>query len=237
MECCCNCSSESKRGDVKLVGQLQRDLLGSYYWSGNCCKDYVFFVLNWHPLLGMFFSHPAHPWSKVERIATFVFSCCLSMLPSALVVHFTEEAGHKDYEGILVFGMVTLPVLIWEIALYWIVVGDAFCKGKGCIHNCCAAIFRCYQKCCLCCSALFSLGIFGLSLMLMELVKAPWYALLKPLAISRVQSWVTWFPIWTFLPCLGFLWGWCEERRAAKDAEGSDSDKELQGASDSEGDN
>jgi hypothetical protein len=224
MQCGCNFMQENKRqGGRKLVGQLQRDLLGSYYWSGNCCLDYGYFICNWHPLLGIFLSHPAHPWSKVERLATFIFSCCLSMVPSALVINALQDTAAERGEFFLVFVSVTLPVLIWEIALYWIAVGDAFCKGRGCICDCFAEMFRMFKNCCLFFSVIFSLGVFGLSFWIMSAIGAPWYMLLRPLVISRVQSWVTWFPIWTFLPCLGFLWAWCEEKKAAEAAE-SDSD-------------
>merc|ERR1719464_2229664 len=38
--------------------RLRSDLANSYYWSGNMGMDYVFFCCQWHPILGILFSHP-----------------------------------------------------------------------------------------------------------------------------------------------------------------------------------
>jgi hypothetical protein len=265
-ECGCNCQPESKReGGKQLVGKLQRDLMGSFYWSGNCCMDYCFWIMNWHPLLGICFSHAAHPWSKLDRIATLVVSVCLSMPPSVLVVHMlvvakksmgliptsapiiattfgpitgaynpmmisttgvlseVEQAKGMS-EFLLVFLFVTLPVMIWEILMYWLSVGDACCKGRGCICDTISRIFGCCKTACFCFSLWFSLTVLCISLGLMSMTEAPWLDLLRPLAMSRLQSWVLWFPIYTFLPCFGFLWTWFGEKDVLGDSRASDSD-------------
>merc|ERR1740130_206696 len=127
MEILCNCQSETDRhgGDKAFIARLQRDLATTYYWSGDFCKDYGFFVCNWHPLLGMFLAHPAHPWSKGERLATFILSCCLTMLPSALLAHaLADHPAMEKHTLYYTFVLVTLPVMTWEIMLYWISIGE-----------------------------------------------------------------------------------------------------------------
>jgi len=211
----CNCQSEGHRGTTKLVGRLQRDLLNSYYWSGNFCTDFLFFVCNWHPLLGLFCSHPAHPWTKKERLATTILSIALSMLPAALLVAVASETDRTDVKlltGGVVFLAVTLPVIIWEIALYWIVVGDAFCKGRCDMAGSCMAAF---QRCCFCASLFCAVVCAFGAMMIVYGSKSTAYKLFLSVATSRVQSWVIWFPIWTFLPYLGYLHCWTGERRAA----------------------
>lgn len=214
MECGCNCQQENARGDRGQVGRLGRDLVGSYYWSGNCCKDYFFFIANWHPLLGIFLSHPAHPWSKVERFATFFVSCSLSMLPSAMMARELRDDPMIN-PTYATFVAVTVPVMIWEIALYWINIGDIFCKGRGGVCDCMSRCFRCFKNCCLCFSVLFSLLVLFVSYRWASNNNINIQGVVHPFLVSRVQSWVLWFPLWTFLPCLGFLWGWCSEKSAA----------------------
>mmetsp|Transcript_178749 Transcript_178749/g.572916 ORF Transcript_178749/g.572916 Transcript_178749/m.572916 type:complete len:155 (-) Transcript_178749:439-903(-) len=53
--------------DSEYKDDLQKQLLQSYRWSGSFSRDFCFFICNWHPFLGMFWSHPMHPWSKRER--------------------------------------------------------------------------------------------------------------------------------------------------------------------------
>lgn len=219
MEIGCNCSTETARGadhgGRHYIGRLQRDLASSYYWSGNCCKDYMFFIANWHPLLGMCLSHPAHPWSKVERIGTFIFSCSLTLLPSAMFVYSLGkgEEVQSTVDQAKLFCVVTLPVMIWEIALYWVAIGDIFCKGRGPFCDFFSRCFTCFKHCCMCWSLGFSFIVLAITAALMLYWQAPVKDLVYPFCMSRLQSWVTWFPIMTFLPCVGFLWSWCAERK------------------------
>mmetsp|Transcript_14862 Transcript_14862/g.42630 ORF Transcript_14862/g.42630 Transcript_14862/m.42630 type:complete len:256 (-) Transcript_14862:69-836(-) len=211
----CNCSAERERGTTAQVGRLQRELANSYYWSGNICTDFLFFVSNWHPLLGLFCSHPAHPWRKKDRLATFILSVALSFLPSALLVSVSSHTERTDVQllsGWMVFVVVTLPIMIWEIALYWVVISDSFCKGR------CDMMLPCVSQCKKCCfmASLFVTAFLVLIAMMIVLgTRATAYKVFLPVATSRVQSWIVWFPIWIFLPYLGFLHYWRIERREA----------------------
>merc|ERR1711879_537111 len=57
----------------------------SYYWTGVPGYDYWFYVCNWHPLLGIFFCHPNHPWSKSLRLLMFFASLAITMVPAAYI--------------------------------------------------------------------------------------------------------------------------------------------------------
>eukprot|EP00443_Scrippsiella_acuminata_P017345 CAMPEP_0115186476 /NCGR_PEP_ID=MMETSP0270-20121206/10000_1 /TAXON_ID=71861 /ORGANISM="Scrippsiella trochoidea, Strain CCMP3099" /LENGTH=238 /DNA_ID=CAMNT_0002599599 /DNA_START=124 /DNA_END=840 /DNA_ORIENTATION=- len=192
---------------------LQYQLAQSYYWSGSFMKDYFFFVANWHPFLGMLLSHPYHPWTKKERFLTFVVSCSITMLPVALFM----ESFHGGNQAEVVLGQVaifmgiTLPVMLIEVALYWLSIGDIFCKG-----GCCAQIVGGTKNCCLCVS-LFISAICILASLAFIGDHDP-YGLIKPFLISRCQSYVTWFPIWFILPCLGFAHCWSMENNALQSA-------------------
>eukprot|EP00418_Pyrodinium_bahamense_P087233 CAMPEP_0179060206 /NCGR_PEP_ID=MMETSP0796-20121207/25746_1 /TAXON_ID=73915 /ORGANISM="Pyrodinium bahamense, Strain pbaha01" /LENGTH=260 /DNA_ID=CAMNT_0020756981 /DNA_START=55 /DNA_END=837 /DNA_ORIENTATION=- len=216
MEFGCSLKPDEERGTEVELGRLQRDLAGSYYWSGGFCQDFVFFVANWHPLLGMCCSHPLHPWTKGARIATFFLSCGLSMLPSALIVSVEAHAEREDVEllwGVLVFVCVTVPIIIWEVILYWVSVSDMFCRGR------CSSVLPCIASCKRCCfmaSLFMALVLAGCGLLIVYLSKATMYQLFLPMASGRVQSWILWFPIWTFLPYVGFAHGWYGEHTAAQ---------------------
>lgn len=85
--------------------QLQHDLLSTVYFTGNCCKDYLFFMFNWHPLLSMFVAHPQHPYSRCERIFTFLVGCSLTVLPTALLMRGVEEGHDASTEHLKEMGI------------------------------------------------------------------------------------------------------------------------------------
>jgi len=190
---------------------LQYQLAQSYYWSGNFMKDYFFFVGNWHPFFGMLLSHPYHPWTKKERFLTFFVSCSITMLPVALFTKNLTQNGQSELEVVAVqigiFMGITLPVMLVEVALYWLSIGDIFCKG-----GCCAEIVGGLKNCCLCVSLCISAICLLVSYVWME-GQDP-VGLIKPFLISRCQSYVTWFPIWFILPCMGFAHCWSMESSA-----------------------
>lgn len=216
------CYAEKKPASVADEARLQKDLAGSYYWSGEWCRDYRFFVANWHPLIGIWCCHPLHPWSKTERVAMMIFSVGVSTMPSAFLAITAHQA--KDIEnteiiqrtaGGVVFVFVTLPIMLVEVALYWIAIGDVFFKGRC---DCIAATIRCFKSCCFISLVLLTIMVAGMSCIAVVAAKAEMKLMWYPVATARVQSWFMWFFIWTFLPYLGFAHGWCKERDALRNA-------------------
>jgi len=206
---------EERRGDSHFLGELQRDLAMTYYWSGEWCRDYLFFIANWHPLVGMFCSHPVHPWSKRERLATFIFSVGFSLLPAAILAIMENESDNKMMVHIasgMVFVFITLPIMLWELALYWIAVADSFCVGRC---NQVVQVVVCCQKLLLSCSVFTAIVSAALSCAIVAVSSASLDRLVTGVCTSRVQSWLTWFLLMTFLPCIGFVHGWRMEQRAA----------------------
>lgn len=221
----CNCCGDAPR---KRPRGLQPSLAQEYHWTGNCCMDYVFFVRNWHPFLGIFCSHPAHPYSKLERIAILFVVCCLSILPAELIELGFERAEDEGFFGfgasigkrVAVLVFVTLPVTILSTALYWCLVLDDLC---------CSFLRTCVQRgaqCCLGFALCASVAILVLSLLLAQALNVDLEAVAHTSLKSQIQSWVVWFPVWTFLPCVGFLHVWCTERKA-HEFEDDDEDSEY----------
>jgi len=217
---------------------LRRDLATCYYWSGNFCKDLIFFISNWHPLLGICLCHPYHPWSKPDRVATFIFSCALTMLPSSILIYTgnligqTEAANGIDPSTatigpkLMIFLFITLPIMVWEILLYWVAVLEMYFQSRhlGTVNDyhinldCVAWCLRCVKRCCLCEALCASAIVSVLSLFVMLASGAPVSDLLRPFWISRLQSWIFWFILWFFLPWpLGFLFVWLDERKIARE--------------------
>ncbi|CAE8686292.1 unnamed protein product [Polarella glacialis] len=213
-EMLCGCQEQDQL-PCDVQDQLVKDLAGTYYWSGDVSRDWAFFVANWHPLLGICLSHPSHPWQKTERLSSFVITSSLTLLPSAFLVKLVNEdlegGGHMTAMSIFVF--VTLPVMLLEVVLYYVSIADMYCKG-----NCCCDMIgrvgRCFKRCCFCASFLLAFQISTLSLLVMpDVFSHHAQELLKPFLVSKLQSWITWFPLMTFMPCIGFLHSWCIERR------------------------
>ena len=49
-------------------------------YTGKYFKDFSIFLRHNHPLAGVFFAHPDHPFSKVERSILLITSLCLSQI-------------------------------------------------------------------------------------------------------------------------------------------------------------
>jgi len=212
----CGCADEEARVPAarsEYLHDLRFQLAQSYYWSGKFTKDYLFFVCNWHPFLGMFLSHPQHPWSKLERILTFIISCSFTMLPVAIAKKYGRMPDFPGITDVAVFGLITVPVMITEVALYWLSIGDIYCAGSGHAGDCCGKLVNLIKHCCL-----------GGSLFLSVLFVVVSYSMLheddtiselvRPMIVSRVQSYLTWIPIWFVLPCVGFFHVWHMEDKA-----------------------
>jgi len=213
------CIHRGVPGDNVSKGQLRRDLGTTYYWSGSFCRDYIFFVANWHPLFGMWCSHPVHPWSKRHRFATFVFSCAITMLPASVIVYMGETSdggvAAQIVSKAVILLWITLPVMIWETMLYFINTADMHFEDRG--YRACNFLvygLRCVRELWTCIALAAALVVATISLVIIAVSGAPAKRLLRPLLVSRVQSWVLWFPLWFFLPFMGFLHGWTMEKRS-----------------------
>lgn len=269
MDFCCNC----RRYDYD--SKLSHDLLNNRcYWSGAILCDYVFHVVNCHPLLGCYCSHPAHPYGKHERISVLVIVSALTLFASAAMtttltqgVALTNEAvvtsppsagvivatAENDSEfwryvqdffstksWLILLFCVTIPVMILQFILEKLCVIDIYFMDyshRMYIGSCCQCIvqvIRAVKSCCLCCSCLLAAVVSSLSFLVLQYAaneedgvqgvevepEKPWQATLlplMPLAISRMQSWVLWFPLDLFMPCCGFLHKWISESSRAVD--------------------
>lgn len=212
-------------------GQIQRDLAQCYYWSGNFVIDYIWFVLQWHPLIGMLCSHPKHPWSKGERFCQFTLESLWTVFPTiAITSAAPDEASRK--EMLLVF--VTIPCSIISYFLYYLLILDIYFKditlgpklkkvNKGIswtLAKSATAIAHAFLCCCFCGACGFCL----ISLLVLAVRKVEGHEHQEDLPTisqnflqSRVQCWEIWFIYMTLMPYVGFIHGWCIEWKAIKE--------------------
>lgn len=209
---------DERRNGVPYEDELIRDLATSYYWSGHFWKDYFFFVANWHPLFGILCSHPLHPWSKLDRLGSLLVACALTLLPSVKLSQATESMCEElgDHTGkcgwltshILIMLFITTPVMFVEVALYlFAMYSNVYCRDG---------------RLCICCKRSFFVASLAVSAVVLlvssEMLRASGQGiseeLVHPFLVSRLQSWMVWFPLWFVMPCLGFWHYWNIERRA-----------------------
>mmetsp|Transcript_66400 Transcript_66400/g.187078 ORF Transcript_66400/g.187078 Transcript_66400/m.187078 type:complete len:318 (+) Transcript_66400:71-1024(+) len=210
----CDYDDERSTEGVPYKHRLQYDLATSYYWSGNFFKDFVFFVANWHPLFGIICSHPLHPWAKSERALSFMVSCALTLLPSAMLVSEMQEKQHYTWveTHLAILGFVTLPVMVIEVFLYLFAMAPVYCRGN-CLLRPVAALIVVLKKLCFGVSFLITFVVVAMTLVTMH--GLPKVDLLHPFLLSRAQSWAYWFPMWFLMPCCGFCQYWNTEASAA----------------------
>lgn len=192
--------------DAPYIARLQCDLANSYYWTGKMSSDYVFFVCNWHPWLGLLFSHPNHPWSKFERLLMQIVSLSISIVPAALIA---TSVG-PGLRQIFTLAFVTLPNIIYGVILYQCAIAATRC------WVCMAPCFKCCRNCVfsLTLGACVSASLVAYTIMTAE-HHPHWQKLLTPLVMGQVYSQIMWFPLWIILPCqLGFCSLWKTEQRA-----------------------
>lgn len=215
-------SDGDKHETSEQAARFAWDLANSYYWSGNVVRDYLFFVAQWHPLLGICYSHPAHPWSKDQRLIMLLVTVAVTTLPSARLMRILDASGGDDETQIAthleIFAHITLPVMLGECALYRLAVLDLYCKGRrGPCCRVCGRLVQCMQRCCFLAALIFSgLMLFASSCLLLGSSLMGGNSLLgglRLIMVSCIQSWITWFPIWLVLPYVGFLHYWHIEQR------------------------
>jgi hypothetical protein len=222
IDVCC----EAVDKDAPHCNTLAYDLAQSYYFAGNMCQDYMFFCRNWHTLLGIFMCHPAHPWSKRERLLMFIITVEITMIPAAAISKLATEDSLELHSqsgyNHLTFTFVTIPNIIVGIILYQVAVADFRCPNA---FGCC---LRALRGCCFC--GAIAYGVFASLACCLILVGAnqemgedDWRRAFAHLMRGQFYSWVLWFPIWFFMPCqFGFLSLWCAEKRKAKSGQNGD---------------
>lgn len=92
------------------------------FWSGEVIYDYAFHLANKHLYLGVLFSHPAHPFSKWERLVVCIIVSLFIVFP---VAAFSVKIGTTGMMRTLVILVaVTLPRNILKLYLIQITQQD-----------------------------------------------------------------------------------------------------------------
>lgn len=85
------------------------------YWSGQVLYDYAFHFANKHMFLGVFLSHPAHPYTKWRRSIVCLLVCLLVLWPAAA---FSERFGNTGLaRTLLILTLATAPLNLLKLCL------------------------------------------------------------------------------------------------------------------------
>lgn len=190
--------------------------------------DYCVFMCNWHPLWGLVFAHPYHPYGRRDRIFAMIVGLTEALLGAVIFAQSRGCAGNlkRDYE---LFRWTALPILVQDALLQRVAVLDAVLAGAqrdvaGDLAGCLAASARCFL------SFLFIVSCFVLLLLHViwedfstgRLIpfshevdaRASLWSRAFPMWLEIVLQWhVGWLPIHFLLPGLGFFWRWKAEKR------------------------
>merc|ERR1712039_343218 len=89
-------------------------------------------------------------------------------------------------------------------------IADTRCPAtnRGC--GCCGKL----KKCCFGCTFFLALINSIVAYIILQQTHAPMRKLMQPLLYGLALSWLTWFPIFLFLPFIGFIHEWYMEKKA-----------------------
>mmetsp|Transcript_9317 Transcript_9317/g.16162 ORF Transcript_9317/g.16162 Transcript_9317/m.16162 type:complete len:261 (-) Transcript_9317:120-902(-) len=201
------CHGEDEDPEVcTYIYTLKAELANSYYWSGNFLVDLLFFICNWHPLIGIILSHPNHPWTKRQRLSMMLLSLSITMVPSAYIGIYHILWEERLFYTIL---FVTLPDTVLGAILYQLSIAET---RRWC--GLCAPLWTCIRQCLFC----ITLTLGGLSTCICYVIlqvegETRWGKMLEPLFFGLALSYITWLPLHLVLPCkLGFFSNWCAEQ-------------------------
>mmetsp|Transcript_4991 Transcript_4991/g.12154 ORF Transcript_4991/g.12154 Transcript_4991/m.12154 type:complete len:663 (+) Transcript_4991:52-2040(+) len=93
------------------------------YWSGEVIYDYAFHIANKHMYFGVLFCHPAHPYSKWERLVVCIIVSLFIIFPvSAFSVTFGSEGS---LHTLVTLVLVTVPRNVLKLYLIQITQEDS----------------------------------------------------------------------------------------------------------------
>lgn len=201
---CCNGEDEDPEV-CPYINTLKSELANSYHWSGNFLIDVLFFICNWHPLIGIFLSHPNHPWTKGQRVSMFLLSLSITMVPSAYI---GRNYALRQEKVFLTLIYVTIPDTLLGVILYQLYIAES---RRWC--GLCAPLWTCIRQCLF--FIAFTLGLLSTFICAMILLaegEIHWGKMLEPLFFGLLVSYITWLPLHLILPCkFGFLSNWFAE--------------------------
>jgi len=174
--CCCYWPEKEcvRQADIKI--RLANDTYAWTYTANfwqDLLSDYIFHVANGHPLLGIFFAHPLHPFNKCERFWV-EFIKCTAVVPWTVLIKRAErlcgEADHWGaWEGIIcprLYGeapdnpmksntgqkldcllIITVPTLIVYSLLRLLAIHTG--KPESCLAKQCGSDRLCRLQCCI----------------------------------------------------------------------------------------
>eukprot|EP00419_Tripos_fusus_P063484 CAMPEP_0172905296 /NCGR_PEP_ID=MMETSP1075-20121228/174360_1 /TAXON_ID=2916 /ORGANISM="Ceratium fusus, Strain PA161109" /LENGTH=556 /DNA_ID=CAMNT_0013762501 /DNA_START=16 /DNA_END=1683 /DNA_ORIENTATION=- len=121
-------SPASKRYNAETVKELMENRC---YYTGSVMYDYAYHLANKHLFIGMLFCHPAHPFSKMERLFVAVIVSALVVFPvSAFSVQFGQTGLLRT---LIILVGVTLPRNLLKLYLIRISQADVKLELSGAV--------------------------------------------------------------------------------------------------------
>eukprot|EP00971_Amphidinium_carterae_P149803 2969725-Amphidinium_carterae.1 len=121
----CSIFCEPRR-EKRASAEVIRDLLHKRaYWSGEIAHDWWFYVCNDHDFVGMLLCHPAHPYSKLERVLTFFIISAVTFVMSIALTELLSSSMWSHLAPVIILLFVTLPLKAVVGALKKTFVRDA----------------------------------------------------------------------------------------------------------------
>jgi len=201
--------------EYESLDRLKSDLANSYYWTGSAISDYIFFVCQWHPWIGIIMSHPNHPWTKFERLMMTIISLGITIIPAAVIANTldSEDVVAQASAKVLTICFVTLPNTIICVLLYQLAIADTKCPNCACLFQACLNGISCLAVASAALGTLIAYEIMSIE----SGGKVNWGEMTHPLLMGQLYSQAIWFPLWLVLPCqLGFISLWRYENDLAK---------------------
>ena len=77
--------------------------------DGTFLSNYLFRLKNDHPVLGIFFCHPLHPFSRVERVLSLFVTSCFALMLSCFFN--SDKSNFSTVERVIV-NVVAIQILL-----------------------------------------------------------------------------------------------------------------------------
>eukprot|EP00928_Gymnodinium_smaydae_P073009 TRINITY_DN56277_c0_g1_i1.p1 TRINITY_DN56277_c0_g1~~TRINITY_DN56277_c0_g1_i1.p1 ORF type:complete len:409 (-),score=48.18 TRINITY_DN56277_c0_g1_i1:141-1367(-) len=193
-------------GSCEYYHTLRIELANSVYWSGNIILDYIFFVCQWHPLLGIFLCHPNHPYRKMDRIFILSFAFTSTIVPSVSLGAFYSAPVFDGYRHYVIMIVAAVQANLVAFLLYQISMAKVRCPGW-------ARVWEWFMNSLMLITVILFLVSSFTTITVILAGDVSFLQVFIPFFQGIWISYLLWFPAWFLLPFVGFLHCWCSERR------------------------
>mmetsp|Transcript_2852 Transcript_2852/g.5263 ORF Transcript_2852/g.5263 Transcript_2852/m.5263 type:complete len:268 (+) Transcript_2852:232-1035(+) len=113
--------------DTCLAVMAMSKVFGNPGTDGTYMSNYRFFVVNKHPVLGIFMCHPLHPYSRVERVFGLFSVTMWSLFVAVLLDSVWYTTFEETWERVAINSALIIPV---DIITYQLLC-QPMCQNKN----------------------------------------------------------------------------------------------------------